>query len=353
MKNTTKLKILLIGPLPPPVHGTTVSFQQLIRGLKKYNDIIISVIDTSRKKANFNYWNTIISAVRTVINLVYYVSKVDIVTFHASSNATLMFSPIIHAICRFFRKPWILRVFGGNIDIAYSSFPRWTKMVLDKTAFSANLCLFQTHQLVEFFREKCIHEAAWFSNSREMAIISASNDYSTVCRKFVYVGNIKYSKGLQEIIDASIQLKKGIIVDIFGPFQEGMTEDDFKGLNIVKYRGFLPSEKVITTLKSYDALVLPSYYKGEGYPGVILEAYAAGIPVIASNWRAIPEIVDITSGILVEPKNSKMLLIAMIRLIENPDYYRTLRNGVQKKRQQYSLQYWTENFVQYCKETLF
>ncbi len=349
MKKKNKLKILLVGPLPPPVVGTTVSFQQLTKALKPKKYLEIITIDTSRKSSDFSFLDTITVAIKSFCKLIYYIKKVDIITFHASSNATLLFGQIIHVMSRLYGKPWILRAFGGNIDQYYQYHSRWMKIILNKTVFSANLCLFQTHHLVKFFKGICKHRALWYSNNRPMDKRFLSKAFSDQCRKFVYVGNVKYSKGIAEIIAAGEQLDKIAIVDIFGPFQEGMKEQDFKGLKIVRYRGILPHDKVIPTLQSYDALLLPTYYKGEGYPGVILEAYAVGITVIASRWRAIPEIVDETTGILIEPRDAEALLSAMKKLMFNPEFYRFLRQEVLKKRDLFSATKWTGEFIQYCK----
>lgn len=349
MRKIDNFKILLVGPLPPPVVGTTVSFSQLCKMLRTRQNTKIVIIDTSRKTSDFNFIDSLLISIRVICKLFYFAGKIDIIAFHASSNAALLFGQIIHVISKLYRKPWILRTFGGNLDQYYQQHTSLRKTILNKTVFYADLCLFQTHHLQKFFIEICKHKAMWYSNNRPMGENLLSKKFSIQCRKFIYVGNVKYSKGIKEIIAAGEQLDKTITVDIFGQFQEGMSERDFKDLKIVKYRGVLPSNKVIHTMQSYDALLLPTYYKGEGYPGVILEAYAVGIPVIASKWRSIPEIVDETSGILIEPKEVGALLTAMEKLISDANFYQSLRKGVLKKRKLFSAKKWTDEFMNYCK----
>jgi glycosyltransferase involved in cell wall biosynthesis len=344
-----KLKILMVGPLPPPVVGTTVSFRQLVGAMEASEDVKMIIIDTSRKAADFTLLDTVIVAIRSICRLVYNLRKVDVVTFHASVNAALFFGLFIHILSRMCNKPWVLRVFGGNIDQRYEDLTEWMQTIMRKTVFSANICLFQTQHLTNFFKKICRHRAIWFANNRPMDEDLISMSTSGQCRKFIYVGNVKYSKGIKEVIEAGEQLGETATIDIFGPFQEGMTESDFNGLKIVKYCGLLPPDKVISTLGKYDVLLIPTYYKGEGYPGVILESYAAGIPVIASRWRAIPEIVDESSGMLVEPKNVDALLSAMKQLMANAELYKSLRHGVLKKRKLFSAEKWTNEFIRYCR----
>ncbi|MGB3479796.1 MAG: glycosyltransferase family 4 protein [bacterium] len=342
------IKILLIGPLPPPVHGTTVSFRQMVKQLQIQNLVEIQIIDTSRKYSNFNLLDTIKVALRTIMKLILYTKKVDIVTYHASPKAALLFSPVVHIVSRCFRKPWVLRCFGGNIDQVYKAFSPVIRFFIQKTSLAADSCLFQTHHLVDFFNKICKTHALWFPNNRLMPPLTTATSRTTAINKFIFVGNVKYSKGIKEIIEASGKFKSKIIVDVYGPFQEGIDEQNFKGLTVVKYKGVLSPDQVIATIKKYHILLLPSYYQGEGYPGVILEAYAAGIPVITTDWRSISEIVDETSGILIQPKNANELFLAMKRTISNRKVYQKLKLGVKMKRNIFSVEKWTAVFLKRC-----
>jgi glycosyltransferase involved in cell wall biosynthesis len=110
----------------------------------------------------------------------------------------------------------------------------------------------------------------------------------------------------------------------------------------------LPFEKVQQTLSKYDVLLLPTFYAGEGYPGAIIEAYSCGIPVIATAWRSIPEIVHKNSGILIPPHSSAALANAIDRLSDDAALYRSLSNGALAARDQFSSGHWQEQFVTLC-----
>ena len=53
----------------------------------------------------------------------------------------------------------------------------------------------------------------------------------------------------------------------------------------IKYGGLVPFDKSVEVLKNYFALLFPTYYEGEGFAGTLLDAMAAGVPVVASDWR--------------------------------------------------------------------
>jgi glycosyltransferase involved in cell wall biosynthesis len=159
------------------------------------------------------------------------------------------------------------------------------------------------------------------------------------------VGHVKATKGIYEIIEAAEMFDSNVVVDIYGPLDEGVSDSAFRGGN-VHYKGQLDSAQVISTMRQYDGLLMPTYYVGEGYPGVILEAYCAGVPVIATRWRSIPEIVDETSGILIEPKSAEQLAQAMQELINSSEKRATRRRGALTMARRFSSQAWTEKFVQ-------
>ena len=75
-------------------------------------------------------------------------------------------------------------------------------------------------------------------------------------------------------------------------------------------------EDVPEILSCCEAFVLPSH--AEGFPNAILEAQAAGLPVIATNVGGTPELVlDGKSGILVPPQNPAALAQAILRVLED------------------------------------
>lgn len=75
---------------------------------------------------------------------------------------------------------------------------------------------------------------------------------------------------------------------------------------------------VIPFYKRMNIFVLPSIYEGFGI--VLLEAMAAGIPIVSTNVDGITEVVvNGESGILVPPKNYEAIANAIINLIENPN----------------------------------
>lgn len=141
--------------------------------------------------------------------------------------------------------------------------------------------------------------------------------------------NFVPKKGHQYLLRALAQLKAaGVSFTCWlfgaGPL-EGILRQDQSRLGLtgcVEFKGRLPHDELLRLFFSgaVDVVVLPSIVTDDGaYEGIpvsLMEAMAAGIPVIATRTGGIPELVE-GAGILVEPKNSAQLASAIRTLIED------------------------------------
>lgn len=119
-------------------------------------------------------------------------------------------------------------------------------------------------------------------------------------------------------------------LDIYGQVDSVQTEwfNELKSTfpSYIKYGGIVPFDKSVEVLKNYFALLFPTYYEGEGFAGTLIDALAAGVPVIASDWKYNNEVVkDGINGGLVEPKNIERLTKYLIKIANNPEPWLNMR----------------------------
>ena len=142
---------------------------------------------------------------------------------------------------------------------------------------------------------------------------------------FVFIGRIVKDKGMDELAEAMNRLLrmnkkcKLILVGWFEREQGSITEEHenfFRNNDSVLYVGY--KKAVRPYLAAADALVFPSYR--EGFPRVVLEAGAMGLPSIVTDINGCNEIiVEGENGVIIPPRDKNSLYEAMLHFIDNPD----------------------------------
>jgi len=92
-------------------------------------------------------------------------------------------------------------------------------------------------------------------------------------------------------------------------------------------KGYISEDKKWELLKNADVFVYPSFYEGFGMP--VLEAQKMGVPVVASNRGALPEILK-DSALLINPEKPKEIAEAIYKALSNEN----LKNELIKKGQE-------------------
>jgi teichuronic acid biosynthesis glycosyltransferase TuaC len=132
----------------------------------------------------------------------------------------------------------------------------------------------------------------------------------------VFVGWLAPTKGLNELVDAAIQLfasRPHLQLFCIGegdlrPALEARAIQAGFG-NRLHFVGRRSSPEVARWLAAANIFCLPSY--AEGCPNSVIEALACGRPVVATNVGGIPELVDSDSGILIPPRDTPALAKAL------------------------------------------
>lgn len=151
--------------------------------------------------------------------------------------------------------------------------------------------------------------------------------------KFIFVGRISHFKGLHLLVEACQQLEENTAeLDIYGHADDVDYESSLKKLTLnmpfIQWKGALPHENVLQVMAQYDALCLCSTFS-EMSPLVIQEAFAAGLPVIASNvYGNAEQIKHEVNGLIFKFNDSNDLLKQLQRCIDEKELLPKLSNNI-------------------------
>lgn len=146
----------------------------------------------------------------------------------------------------------------------------------------------------------------------------------TVARLVTKKGHAYLAEALALLRDRGVDFRWTVVGD--GPEYARLTQivQTRELADRVHFVGQVPFTHVLNLLHDADCFVLPCIWAHEtladGIPAVLVEAMAAGLPVISTPVSGIPELIhDGTSGLLVEQKNSEALAIAIQALMSDAD----------------------------------
>lgn len=143
--------------------------------------------------------------------------------------------------------------------------------------------------------------------------------------KFVFLSRVHPDKGCGMIINCAKRLNtlgySNYIVDFYGKLYDDYKDEFLKlcdEVATVEYKGYvnLTEKEGYDKLASYDMMLFPTYWWGEGFPGVVIDAYIAGLPIIASDWNCNSDVVDNSTGVIIRAKNEEDLFIEMKNTID-------------------------------------
>ena len=137
---------------------------------------------------------------------------------------------------------------------------------------------------------------------------------------FLFVGRLSPEKGVGTLVNACRRIPEAE-VEVIGT---GPQSDALAGVENIRAAGFQEPHAVIAAMKRAGCLIMPSLWY-ENFPRTLVEAYACGLPVIASRIGALAELVhDGKTGLLFEPGSAWDLVDKMRWALEHPEAMRRM-----------------------------
>lgn len=171
-------------------------------------------------------------------------------------------------------------------------------------------------------------------------VYNASEPY-----KLCTFSRVMKEKGIEDAVNAvrAVNDKMGRIVyelDIYGQVDSEQIEW-FESLErtfpeYIRYKGLVPFDKTVDVVKNYYLLLFPTRFYTEGIPGTIIDAYAAGVPVVATYWENFSDIIDEgITGLGYSFDNNKELVDVLEVILHNSTIVETMKRYCLKISEKY------------------
>lgn len=268
-------------------------------------------------------WRTLFKAPLQVFKAL---RKSNNVLIFPAHNGLRVYAPLLAFQKRFFK----------NRKIHYIVIGGWLpQFLLKRKRLSKSLKKFdeiyvETNTMKNALKAQGFENILIMPNCKKLTPISRENlIYSPEPpHKLCTFSRVMKEKGIHTAINTIKQINDQLgytaySLDIYGQVDNSQTEwfEDLKKQfpDYVRYCGCVDANQSVSVLQNYFALIFPTHFFTEGIPGTIIDAYAAGIPVISAKWESYADIIDENiTGLGYDFDNTEQLKRILLEVSKNP-----------------------------------
>lgn len=152
--------------------------------------------------------------------------------------------------------------------------------------------------------------------------------------RLLWVGSLTQRKGLSYALEAVESLGSAVELTLIGTKPVGDCAPLEAALRRHRWRESLPHSEVLAEMRAHDLLLFPSLFEGFGL--VILEAMSQGLPVIATEHTAAPEIItDGEDGFVVPVRSAEAIAERIAALLDNPARLAAMKHAAWRTAQRH------------------
>lgn len=170
------------------------------------------------------------------------------------------------------------------------------------------------------------------------------------CLSVLFVGDVNQRKGIKQLLDAALKMKgQKVEFNIIGVGVEQMSSLYAPYKECVNFLGWVSFNELLNQLKSNHVFLFPTM--GEGFGLVLLEAMAAGMPIITTSNCAGPDIVEEgIDGFIIPVGNSDAIVEKLKYLQINPHILDNMGMHAVEKARSFTWDKYEEGIVQSVKD---
>lgn len=303
--------------------GQTIKTKNIYNALsKEYGEKEILKIDTYNwKKHPIKFLNECIKGHKNSSNTI----------ILPAQNGVKIIIPLFVFLNRFLKRKIFYIVVGGWLPDFLKN-----RNNLIKKMHKLDKIFVETNKMKRDLEDLEINNTDILVNFKNIRPINIQKLEFDIPYKLCTFSRVMKEKGIEDAINVVKQIneeanKTIYTLDIYGQIDSNYI-DKFDMLQkgfpeYIKYKGCIDSNKAVEVISKYFLLLFPTRFKTEGLPGTLIDAYNAGVPVIASNWNSSKEFVEENkTGLIYEFENQEDLKKKIEYAIENKEKIENMRD---------------------------
>jgi glycosyltransferase involved in cell wall biosynthesis len=276
----------------------------------------------------------------SIISIIFKIPVFSSIVVALNTNGIKYLVPLIFFWSRLFKKKLYFVAIGGWL----ADFVKHHKLItLILKKFDK---IFVESKAIVYRLEECGYKnARYLFNFKtfdfERYDFSVNNDRKNL--RMIFLSRVMWKKGIDivgHIAETIDKEKYPLSIDIYGPLEETSKNDILNMISkyaCLTYRGLASPDEVHKTMSEYDVLLFPTHWDGECFAGVILDAFIAGIPIIASDWKYNAEFVTDDVGFLFDLRKEQKIIDIALNLHRDSNILKNMKINAYKKRDEYSI----------------
>ena len=325
----TRTRLIIVGPLPPPIHGVTVSTKLVLENQQLHERFHVQHLDTSdhRSGTNVGLWDArnVLGALGAVTRLLFSLRPPRGVVYLPLSQSTPGFvrDSLFIILGRAFRWRVAVHLRGSEFRSYYETSPRVLKRWIRLTLCRVDSIAVMGESLRWIF-------SGLVPDGRISVVPNGTPDPNPLPTRregnhVLFLSNLRRRKGVVESLDAALLVLEQVPSAKFtfaGSWEDPELEQTLRRRaercnGSIEFRDTVTGAAKDQLLASASVMLFPPI-EHEGHPRVVLEALAAGLPLVTTNRGAINDTVeDGRSGFVVDEPTPQVLARLTTRLLED------------------------------------
>jgi glycosyltransferase involved in cell wall biosynthesis len=324
VNETTPLRVVVVGPPLSASGGIGRAMCYTLSALAA-QDLEPKVLDT--RGMGLSPWSSLLPLLRSCVILLGLGARgqADVAHVNISSHGSALRKGLVVRVCRLARIPVVLHLHASSFPEFFDRLPGWAQQWVRRTFGLATRVIVLAQVWSTYVQDVLAvppSNVTVLPNATPGAVEAASAHDPWEPLHIVFLGRLGPRKGVPELLRALADPRlrdRAWRATLAGDgdvetYRVSAAELGLDGR--IAFPGWVGTEALGEVLATAHVLVLPSY--AEGLPMSVLEAFAAGVPVVCTPVGGLPEVVvDGGNGLLVPAGDVGSLADALLRLLED------------------------------------